>query len=82
MMKAWCPSHVEKWLDAGMEIEDFNLFIKKMNHKYFYNIISLGIILQIQEKFYTFFILFFSKNNIMTYSLDIINLRKILHIQE
>lgn len=23
MMKAWHPSRVEKWLDAGMELEDF-----------------------------------------------------------
>jgi hypothetical protein len=23
MMKAWHPSRVEKWLDAGMEMEDF-----------------------------------------------------------
>jgi hypothetical protein len=23
MMKAWYPSRIEKWLDAGMDLEDF-----------------------------------------------------------
>jgi hypothetical protein len=23
MMKAWHPSRIEKWLDAGMDLEDF-----------------------------------------------------------